>query len=656
MTGLQRLLGLIGAPPIHSDDHQVGYGQMWSLFRRCFLDKYWPSLLLVLVLSGLAALQPFLYAWAWRIIADDIVQVQLMTTEQSPAMQLEPTLPGEKRRFAFDDGKARTSLTSRLAVRTGRPVHEKFLLLAGMAIVLLAISGAMYIGHFVRAERLIQIGINAEFWLRQKLHSKMLVLPQSYHDQNSPGKLMTCLFSDVATIHNTGLRLPINALIDFITLLVGLAIVFSIDVQLASLVILGLPAYAVCYRCFRTRLKIINNNLREREGKLNSHIANRIKHFLLVKSFGRETGEAVDFSRQAKPLLRDTLAASVLNTSFTGLCGLITGLCIHGILWLGAIRLRDGQMTLGTLLMFYSSVALLFAPATKLVGKAAQFHRLKAVAARVLRLLGEPITITDPPNPRPAPTTAPQLRFEHVSMCYEQNPQPVLEDVSFVLPPGRRLCVMGPSGSGRSTMAKLACRLYDTTRGAVLLDGIDLRHFKLADLRRIIGFVPQEAIVFGGSIEQNIRYGSEHAPQQAVIDAAQTAQIHGFIQQLPNQYQTQTSECGLTLSGGQRQRINLARALLHDPKVLVLDDCTSSLDALTEAQLMEAFATTLRNRTVMIITHRISIALECDMVLMLDNGRQVEYGPPRILIQRGGPFSALYRLETERVHHAGLPD
>ena len=654
MSGLRRLWNLMDPAPLRADEQTAGYGQLWMLFRRYFLARHWPSLLLVVALGSLAAVHPFVYAWALRVIADDIVQVQFLSADEPAATQLQPTLPGEKRRFAIDDGRPRTSLSSRLAMRPGRPGHEKLLLLAGLAMGLMFATGAIFVVQFVRSERLIRIGLDVEFRLRQNLYAKMLALPQTYHDQNSSGKLMTHLFSDVTVVQNHGLHLVINTLIFTMSMLAGLVIVFWIDVQMALLVTLALPAYMVCYRWFRKRLNVVNANLREREGRLNAHVANRIKHFLLVKSFGRETGEALDFSRQAKPLLRDNLAASLLNKGFNGLCGLITGLSIHGVLWLGALHVRDGQMTLGTLLLFYSSAGMLFGPAAKLTGIVAQMHRIRTVASRVLQLLDEPITIADPPDPRPAPEKAPQLRFEHVTMRYEQTQQPALEDVNFVLPPGRHLCVMGPSGSGRSTVAKLSCRLYDPIEGAVLMDGVDLRHLRIADVRQLVGFVPQEPIIFSGSIDQNIRYGSELADQEAVFDAAQTAQIHGFIEHLPNHYHTLTSERGLTLSGGQRQRINLARALLHNPKVLVLDDFTSALDAQTEAQLIEAFATTLRDRTVVIITHRVSLALKCDLVLMLDGGRQVEYGSPRKLIHRDGPFNALYHLEMQRIRNADL--
>jgi ATP-binding cassette subfamily B protein len=212
---------------------------------------------------------------------------------------------------------------------------------------------------------------------------------------------------------------------------------------------------------------------------------------------------------------------------------------------------------------------------------------------------------------------------------------------------------MGPSGSGKTTLAKVLARLYDPSGGAVRFDGLDIREFPLADLRKYIGFVSQEPVVFRGTIADNIRYGSGQASMHNVVAAAQHAQIHEFIERLPSRYETITHERGLTLSGGQKQRVNLARALLYDPKVLVLDDCTSALDADTEAKLVRGFEQALRDRTVVLVSHRVSIALGCDLVLMLDKGKVVQFGPPDELAQMDGPFGDLYREQLSRARSAG---
>jgi ATP-binding cassette subfamily B protein len=222
-----------------------------------------------------------------------------------------------------------------------------------------------------------------------------------------------------------------------------------------------------------------------------------------------------------------------------------------------------------------------------------------------------------------------------------------LGGMSFTLPAGNTLCVMGPSGCGKTTLAKLACRIYDPTDGTVRFDRTDIRRFKIVDFRKLCGFVTQEPVIFDGTIADNIQYGSQQTDTMGIVAAAQYAQIHEFIVRLPSQYNTLTRERGLTLSGGQKQRVNLARTLLYDPKVLVLDDCTAALDAETEARLIRGFDTVLSGRTVILVSHRLSIAVRCDFVLMLDAGRVTEFGPPGELLRRDGRFAQLQKVQSD---------
>ncbi|MAE62958.1 MAG: hypothetical protein CMJ18_01695 [Phycisphaeraceae bacterium] len=652
MNALQRLFALVNAPPLRRHTAQASPRELWQLYGDYIIRPFWGSLIFIALLTSVSAIRPYLYTWAGGVIADDIVEIGHLNADVPAAAEIDPTHPSERRRFAFAESRPPARLADRFDEKPGRPVHEKLRALGWLALFLIVALGAIHVCIWARQQRLIKVGLRIQFRLRRKLHEKMLVLPQTYHDRHSPGELMTHLFSDLSVIQVEGLRLLITVLINIFTILVGIFVIWRIDPALTALVLLALPAYCVCYRWFRKRLRVVNQNLRERQGRLNAHIADRIRHFLVVKSYVRETGEAVDFARRAKPLLRDNLAARVLNGGFVSLCGIITGVTVTLVLWLGVLRVRDGLMTPGTLILFHGSAAILFGPVASLTGTAGTWARVRAVVARVARLLNEPITIDDPVTPRPVPATAPQLRFEDVSLNYDPERPPALKDVSFLVPAGKRLCVMGASGSGRSTLAKLVCRLYDPNEGSVLLDGVDLRHFKIAHLRRLIGFVPQEPIIFSGSLDDNIRYGVDVADDDAVASAARDAQIHDFIQGLPRRYETSTYERGLTLSGGQKQRVNLARALLHDPKVLVMDDCTSALDAQTEANLLEAFEKALAGRTVVIVSHRVSVALSCDLVLMLDGGRVQEFGPPRKLITGDGAFAAVHRLEQEKIRNA----
>ena len=626
----------------------VSHLAVWRVFRRYFLGPHLGSILVVVILGGVAGgLSRFFYAWTARFVADDVVQVHLLAKDSTEAAKLDPTNPAENRLFAFDRPRDRTSWSHRLEASPGRSLSEKFVLISVLGVLLVVILLFDHFGRWLVSERMIHVGQKVQFHMRHRLYQKLHALPMSYHDQNPHGSLLTHLFSDVRRTEMLTLRLVHTVPVNLLIMAVGLVIMLSIDLPLTGLVLLALPTYLVCYKWFHRRLRTVHRNLREREGRLNAHATNRIANFYLVKSFVMESFEALTFLRKGRVIVRDTLIASVLGSLFTVVCGVISGVCMVAVLWIGALKMQAGAMTLGTLLLFYASAGYMFAPVASLTHVAGMYHRLCAVCRKVLRVLDEPITLSDPSNPLPVPSAAPEIRFENVSLRYNQDRAAALGGMSFTLPAGNTLCVMGPSGCGKTTLAKLACRIYDPTDGTVRFDGTDIRRFKIVDFRKLCGFVTQEPVIFDGTIADNIQYGSQQTDTMGIVAAAQYAQIHEFIVRLPSQYNTLTRERGLTLSGGQKQRVNLARTLLYDPKVLVLDDCTAALDAETEARLIRGFDTVLSGRTVILVSHRLSIAVRCDFVLMLDAGRVAEFGPPGELLRRDGRFAQLQKVQSD---------
>ncbi|MBH05352.1 MAG: hypothetical protein CMJ20_03440 [Phycisphaeraceae bacterium] len=676
MNGPRTLWQLINERSLKGDQVDFGNRAMGRFCARYFFKPYYRSLAVIIIISSVCGSGAFVYSWATQVIADDIVQIHSGVSSEHvdrlpgivsegqvmPVVEayIDPTLPGESRLFSSSSyGPAdeqvpsgAIGLSNQLDTRYGRSVHEQMRLLGGIAALLIAMELARHLVRYWVQIRIIWIGQAVRFRLRRHLYTKMMALPQIYHDRHSPGQLMTYLFSDIQIVIGSLSSLIKVVPTSILSLIVGVVIVFVLDSELAWLVVLALPAYVVAYRWFRARLRVVNSNLREREGRLNGHIANRISQFLLIKSYHRESRETADFVRQAKPILQNHLAASILTSGFAVLCGVIMGICMTGVLWLGVLRVREGQMTIGELLMFYGSAGYLITPATHLAQMFTSFHKVRVRTNRIMHILDEPIMLKEPAVTVPIPHGPSALCFDNVSMQYMKGRPAALDGVSFVLPAGKRLCVMGPSGSGKSTLAKLACRLYDPTGGHVQFDGIGVDQFAIPELREYVGVVSQEPLIFSGTIGENIRYGSEDAPHKSVIAAARFAQIHDFIEEQPLRYHTPTHERGLALSGGQKQRVILARALLYDPKFLVLDDFTSAVDALTEAQLVDSFKSTLRDRTTLIISHRISIALECDLVLMLDDGQVVQFGHPHTLLNKDGPFIDLYHEHNKRAQTA----
>ncbi len=617
---------------------------VWRIFQRYMLGPRPYSTLIAILLAGVGGLNVYIYALATRYIADDIVQIHLQTP-QAPST----TASGLMNQTLHH----RTSWTQRLDNKPGISVAEKTRRLAWLALIILALELLRHGILVVVFDKTINLTQNTAFLLRNHLHDKLHALSLPYHDAHSPGRLLTHLFSDISTIQNFFTQIMRQAPSAILSATVGLSIVFWLDWQLALCVAVALPAYAITYRGFSKHLRQINRQLREREGKLNAHIANRVSFFHLTKAFGREIGECLGLVRQASPLLRRHVAAGLLNIGFTTCCAIITGTTTTTILWLATLRCRDGAMTPGELLMFYGATAHLFNPVAVLINQTALWHRLAAACRKAVHVLDEPIVVLNQTvHAQATPKQACEIKFDHVTLQYPQATSPALKEVSFTLPAGQSLCIMGPSGAGKSSLAKLIARFYDPTEGAIFLDGINLKEFNLRPLRDLVRYVNQEPIVFSGTLEDNIRYGYEDANLPTIVRSAQHAQIHDFINHLPAKYQSLTHERGLTLSGGQKQRVNLARALVSNPKVLVLDDFTSALDAHTEAKLIEGFDDLLTDRTSVLVTHRISVALACDWVLMLEAGRVQQIGKPKDLLDQLGPFQKVYQQQLDKSQQA----
>ncbi len=637
----------INQEPLNPRKLDAKAGYTWSIFKQYFLKPHLAGVLVVVLLGSIiGGPMSFFYAWTARFITDDIVEVhRIAEANRNP---VNPTLVTENRRFDLTQPRREEGLGQRMQTAGGKSTAEKMRLLWLLTAMLAGILFLRHYGTKAVQKAMFGMGNICQYKMRHHIYKKLQLLPMSFHDSNGTGRLMTHLFSDVQVIQQSTIKLVRQVPVNIMTLVVGLAILLSIDLFLASLVLIALPLYAFSYTFFHRRLKTVHGNLRERNGWLTGHIANRISHFYLVKAFGRENGEGLDFLRRARPIIRNALTGAVLSSMFAVACGIISGICLASVLWISALWVRDGQMTLGTLLLFYTAAGQLFAPIGRISALTGVFHRLCAACRKARMVLDEPNDLPDTQEPVPLPQQAPALRFENVTFRYGSEMRAALEDISFELPAGKTVCVMGASGSGKTTLAKLACRIYDPTQGAVRLGDADIRSFRLQELREMTGYVNQEPVIFDGTIRDNIRYGSEDSEWEEMISAAQFAQIHEYITQLPRQYRTITTERGLTLSGGQKQRVNLARALLYDPKLLVLDDCTSALDAETEVRLIRGFEKFLQGRTALLVSHRISIALRCNYVLVLEEGKLAEFGPPRKLLDADGPFAALFKEQTDK--------
>jgi ATP-binding cassette subfamily B protein/subfamily B ATP-binding cassette protein MsbA len=369
----------------------------------------------------------------------------------------------------------------------------------------------------------------------------------------------------------------------------------------------------------------------------------------VVQAFGGEARSRQSLAAGATVALGAALAATRVQVAFRIVVGAATALGTAGIVGIGAHQVLAGQLTVGGLLIFLAYLAALYAPLNALMYTTATIQGAAGSAMRVLEIFQIDHEVTDRPQARPLARARGHVRFEQVSFGYDRQ-RPVLHEVTLDLPAGSTLAVVGASGAGKSTLASLVPRFFDPHDGRVLLDGHDLRDLKLADLRDQVAVVLQEPFLFPLSVHQNVAYGRPGASRAQVEAAARAAGADAFVRNLPQGYDTVLGERGASLSGGERQRLAIARALLKDAPVLVLDEPTASLDAATEHDLLAALRELMRGRTTLVIAHRLSTVRDADQIVVLDRGRIVERGTHGQLLQLGGHYARLHEMQTGRAH------
>ncbi|MBK9941637.1 MAG: ABC transporter ATP-binding protein [Kouleothrix sp.] len=479
---------------------------------------------------------------------------------------------------------------------------------------------------------------SAAYEMRDALFAKLGNLSFSYHDQAQTGQLMTRITSDVEQVRSfigAGLLQVVSA----IALLLGsLVALFSTNWRLASITLLTIPVMMAVLVRFMRLLQPLFGQLQKKLGALNTVLQENLVGVRVVQAFAREEYEIQRYTALNDQLLDTNLLAVRGMASAFPLIFLISNLGTLAVIWVGGHQVIGGTLSLGQLVAFNTYLALLIMPIMMLGMIMAQLSRASVSAERIFEVLDTPNEVADRPGAQPLPLAQGRVAFEHVSFRYAGGESKVLDDVSFVAEPGQTIAIMGMTGSGKSTIINLIPRFYDTSAGRVTIDGHDVRDLTLASLRDQIGIVLQDTTLFSGSIRDNIAYGHPEAPDDAVEAAARAAQAHEFITEFPDGYATIVGERGIGLSGGQKQRIAIARALLRDPRILILDDSTSAVDAETEYQIQQALDRLMQGRTSFVIAQRISTVRNASLIVLLDGGTIAAQGTHDELLQT----SALY--------------
>jgi ATP-binding cassette subfamily B multidrug efflux pump len=469
--------------------------------------------------------------------------------------------------------------------------------------------------------------------LRNTIFEKLQKLSFSYHDRAQTGKLMTRMTSDVELVRmfvGTGLLQMLSAL----AMLLGtIAFMFAMNWPL-TLVILGLvPVIAAVLLVFVRRIMPISKSVQQRLSELNTILQENLAGIRVVKAFARQDYELGRYNAKNEELFNVNLDMLKIFTTLFPLVFLFANLGTVGVVWMGGLQVIREQLTLGELVAFTGYLGFLLMPMFMMGMIGAMLSRAEASAQRLFEVIDAQSEVVDKPDALPLTTSEGRVVFENVFFRYFGSEQDILSDVSFVAEAGQTVAILGETGSGKSTIINLIPRFYDVTSGSVRIDGHDLRGVQLETLRAQIGIVLQDSTLFSGTIRENIAYGRPEATLDEVFVAAKAAQAHDFILEFDNGYDTVVGERGVGLSGGQKQRIAIARALLVDPKILILDDSTSSVDAETEYKIQQALQKLMEDRTSFVIAQRISTVRNADLILLLDDQRLVASGTHEELLQ-----------------------
>jgi len=459
----------------------------------------------------------------------------------------------------------------------------------------------------------------------------------AFYDKARTGQLISRLTSDVNEISRfLGWMVPFF-FINLTTFLFSIFMMFSLSAGLSSIALLSVPAIVLVAVKFSSAIGPIHLDIRKVVGQLTSVVQENLIGVKTVRSLASEPKEMWKFDAVANGLFDLSIMADRLRGLFLPLTSLILGVSVAAFLWFGGQEVISGAITIGTLVALVTYLSMVAGPIRMLGFMLEQSRRAVAGATRIFEIMDTQAAVTERPNSIELKSSRGEVAFEDVSFSYAG--QPAVDGLNLIVKPGEKIAIVGRTGSGKTTVLNLIPRFYDVTSGRVTIDGTDIRDLKIASLRRLIGVVPQEPFIFPTTMRDNITLGDESHSDEQVVEASKAAMIYDFISSLPKEFDTPVGEMGVTLSGGQRQRISIARAIVKDPRIVLLDDSTSSVDVATEKEIEVALKTLLKGRTTFIITHRLATASRADRVVVMDKGKVAAVGRHEDLLRN----SQLYR-------------
>jgi len=576
---------------------------------RSYLKPYWPSFILALsqvfLISALELLKP----WPLKIIIDNILG-------NNP-------LPVGFRLDWSSDTLLMVACT-------------------GLVLVYLLVGGLRVLNDHTT----VRIGQGMVNDLRRDLYSRIQRLSLSFHTRQQVGDLMYRITADTLGIQTLTMN-GFFSVLSAVVLLAGMFVVMlSLNLHLTLLALLVCPALLCTSALLNKRMSSAAVHARSKESLVFSLVQRTLSGIRVIQAFTKEEEEERRFVKASSESLAADLRLYNLQNFYCLVVNVMIAAGTATVLWIGTRTVLSGQLSIGDLVIFTSYLASLYAPLDSIFQTYGTVQSAKVGVRRAFEILDSEQAIPEGQRTLSSETAKGEISFENV--CFGYSPaEPVLKNINLRIEPGKRIAIVGPTGAGKSTLVSLLPRFYDPQAGCVMIDGVDLREFQLKSLRRRIAMVLQPPVLFPVSIRENIAYGRADASLDEIIAAAKVAQVHEFIEQLPEKYETVVSEQGSTLSEGQKLRLTIARGVLLDAPILILDEPTSSVDTETEALIMEGLDQLMSGRTTFVIAHRLSTVRQADLILVLRDGSIAEQGTFSELLRRRGMFASLYRTQFE---------
>lgn len=510
-----------------------------------------------------------------------------------------------------------------------------------LALVFLAQAFFSFVNRFNTA----WVGERVVADLRQQLYRHLMTLSLRFYADRRTGELVSRVTNDVTTLQAAVTDNLVTLLQQGLTLIGGVIFLFWLDWRLTSVILGGIPIVTLTMVYLGRKIRRAAAEMQDRLAEASAVVDETVGNIRIVKSFAREAYEIGRFTTKIEETFMVAMRRVKISAILAPTIGFMAFMSLTITLWFGGYEVIQGYLSPGGLIAFLIYTLLVAGPIAAFSGLYSQFQVALGATEHIFELLDLRPEIADAPNAYPLPGIIGRVKFERVSFEYDSC-LPVLHEVSLEVQPGQVVALVGPSGAGKTTLVNLIPRFYDVSSGCITIDNHDLRQVTLLSLRQQIGVVPQETALFSDTIRENIRYGKLEASQAEIEAAARAANAHEFILNMPQGYDTRVGERGIKLSGGQRQRIAIARAILKDPRILILDEATSSLDSESEQLVQEALERLMKSRTTFVIAHRLSTIINADLILVLDGGRIVEQGTHADLVgQANGLYQKLHTLQ-----------